>query len=302
MAKKTVKKTAKKKATRTDEKMGSPPPQRQKRQPGMEREMTPKPESQAAEYLAAGKLKDQVALITGGDSGIGRAVSVAFAKEGADVAILYLNEREDAEETRRLVEEQGRRCLLIEGDVGDSSFCSDAVTRTVDKFGRLDILINNAAEQHVAESLEEISDEQLHRTFQTNIFGQFYLTRAALPHLGSSGRIINTTSITAYQGNAKLIDYSSTKGAIVAFTRALAVALVGRGIRVNGVAPGPIWTPLIPASFSEEHVSEFGGNTPMGRPGQPDEVAPAYVFLASNDSSYMTGQILHVDGGRFVSS
>jgi NAD(P)-dependent dehydrogenase (short-subunit alcohol dehydrogenase family) len=227
---------------------------------------------------------------------------VAFAKEGADVAIVYLNEREDAEETRRLVEEQDRRCLLIEGDVGDSRFCRDAVTQTVDEFGRLDILVNNAAEQHVAESLEEISDDQLHRTFQTNIFGQFYLTRAALPHLGSSGRIINTTSITAYQGNPKLIDYSSTKGAIVAFTRSLAVALVGRGIRVNGVAPGPIWTPLIPASFPEEHVSEFGGNTPMGRPGQPDEVAPAYVFLASNDSSYMTGQILHIDGGRFVSS
>jgi NAD(P)-dependent dehydrogenase (short-subunit alcohol dehydrogenase family) len=302
MAKKAAKKTAKKKATRRGEKMGSPPPQRQKRQPGREREMTPRPQSKAAEYLAAGKLKDQVALITGGDSGIGRAVSVAFAKEGADVAIVYLNEREDADETRRLVEEQNRRCLLIEGDVGDSAFCNDAVARTIDEFGRLDILVNNAAEQHVAESLEQISDEQLHRTFQTNIFGQFYLTRAALPHLGSSGRIINTTSITAYQGNPKLIDYSSTKGAIVAFTRSLAVALVDKGIRVNGVAPGPIWTPLIPASFDEEHVSEFGGNTPMNRPGQPDEVAPAYVFLASDDSSYMTGQILHVDGGRFVSS
>ncbi len=239
MAKKAAKKTAKKKATRSDEKMGSPPPQRQKRQPGMEHEMTPRPESQAAEYLAAGKLKDQVALITGGDSGIGRAVSVAFAKEGADVAIVYLNEREDAEETRRLVEEQNRRCLLIEGDVGDSAFCNDAVTRTVDEFGRLDILVNNAAEQHVAESLEDISDEQLHRTFQTNIFGQFYLTRAALPHLGSSGRIINTTSITAYQGNPKLIDYSSTKGAIVAFTRSLAVALVGQGHSRQRRGAGP---------------------------------------------------------------
>jgi NAD(P)-dependent dehydrogenase (short-subunit alcohol dehydrogenase family) len=305
MAKKTskkAKKTTKKKATRSDEKMGPPPPQEQKRQPGKEHEMKPRPESQVAEYLAAGKLRDQVALITGGDSGIGRAVSVAFAKEGADVAVVYLNEREDAQETRRLVEEQGRRCLLIEGDVGDSQFCRDAVTQTVDEFSRLDILINNAAEQHPVQEFEEITDEQIHRTFQTNIFAHFYLTREALPHLGSSGRIINTTSITAYQGNPRLIDYSATKGAIVAFTRSLAVALVKRGIRVNGVAPGPIWTPLIPASYPADHVSEFGGDTPMGRPGQPDEVAPAYVFLASNDSSYMTGQTLHINGGRFVSS
>lgn len=282
--------------------MGPPPGQEQKQQPGREHEMTPRPESQVAEYLAAGKLTDQVALITGGDSGIGRAVSIAFAKEGADVAIVYLIEREDAEETRRLVEAQDRRCVLIEGDVGDSSFCREAVRRTLDAFGRLDILINNAAEQHPVEGLEEISDEQLQRTFQTNIFGYFYMARAALPHLGSSGRIINTTSITAYQGNPRLIDYSATKGAIVAFTRSLAVALVEQGIRVNAVAPGPIWTPLIPASYDADHVSEFGGNTPMGRPGQPDEVAPAYVFLASDDSSYMTGQTLHVDGGRFVSS
>ncbi len=304
MAKKTVKKAKKatKKATRSDEKMGPPPGQQQKQQPGKEHEMRPRPESQAAEYLAAGKLRDQVALITGGDSGIGRAVSVAFAKEGADVVVVYLIEREDAEQTRRLVEEQHRRCLLIEGDVGDSAFCREAVQRTLDAFGRLDILVNNAAEQHPVESLEQISDEQLHRTFQTNIFGYFYMARSALPHLGSSGRIINTTSITAYQGNPRLIDYSATKGAIVAFTRSLAVALVEQGIRVNAVAPGPIWTPLIPASYDADHVSEFGGNTPMGRPGQPDEVAPAYVFLASNDSSYMTGQTLHVDGGRFVSS
>jgi NAD(P)-dependent dehydrogenase (short-subunit alcohol dehydrogenase family) len=305
MAKKTgkkAKKTTKKKATRSDEKMGPPPPQEQKRQPGKEHQMQPRPESRAAEYLAAGKLRDQVALITGGDSGIGRAVSVAFAKEGADVAIVYLEERKDAQEAKRLVEEQGRRCLLIEGDVGDSEFCRDVVKRTVDAFDRLDILVNNAAEQHAVQEFEEITDEQLQRTFRTNIFAYFYLTRAALPHLGSSGRIINTTSITAYQGNPRLIDYSATKGAIVALTRSLAVALVQRGIRVNGVAPGPIWTPLIPASYPADHVSEFGGNTPMGRPGQPDEVAPAYVFLASNDSSYMTGQILHIDGGRFVSS
>lgn len=304
MSKKSVKKAKKtaKKATRSDEKMGPPPGQQQRQQPGKEHEMRPRPESQAAEYLAAGKLRDQVVLITGGDSGIGRAVSVAFAKEGADVAIVYLIEREDAEQTRRLVEEQNRRCLLIEGDVGDSAFCEEAVQRTLDAFGRLDVLINNAAEQHPVEGLEQISDEQLHRTFQTNIFGYFYMARSALPHLGSSGRIINTTSITAYQGNPRLIDYSATKGAIVAFTRSLAVALVEQGIRVNAVAPGPIWTPLIPASYDADHVSEFGGNTPMGRPGQPDEVAPAYVFLASNDSSYMTGQTLHVDGGRFVSS
>jgi len=305
MAKKTVKKvkkTTKRKATRSDEKMGPPPGQQQKQQPGQEGEMKPQPESRAAEYLAAGKLRDQVALVTGGDSGIGRAVSIAFAKEGADVAIVYLIEREDAEETRRLIEEQGRRCLLIEGDVGDSAFCQEAVERTVETFGRLDILVNNAAEQHPVEGLEEISDEQLQRTFQTNIFGYFYMTRSALPHLGSSGRIVNTASITAYQGNPRLIDYSATKGAIVAFTRSLALALVERGIRVNAVAPGPIWTPLIPASYPADHVSEFGGNTPMGRPGQPDEVAPAYVFLACNDSSYMTGQTLHVDGGRFVTS
>lgn len=302
MAKKTgkkVKKTAKRKATRSNEKMGTPPPQEQKRQPGKEHKMRPRPESRAAEYLAAGKLRDQVAIITGGDSGIGRAVAVAFAKEGAHVAVVYLNERQDAEETRRLVEEQDRRCLLIEGDVGDSAFCREVVERTVDEFGRLDILVNNAAEQHPVESLEEISDEQLHRTFRTNIFAYFYLTRAALRHLGSSGRIINTTSITAYEGNPRLIDYSSTKGAIVAFTRALAASLVKQGVRVNAVAPGPIWTPLIPASYDEGHVSEFGGSTPMGRPGQPDEVAPCFVLLASDDSSYMTGQTLHVNGGRF---
>lgn len=298
MAKKTQKKT-KKKATRAGEKMGPPPPQRQTL-PGKEYKMKPRPESQAHEYRAAGKLRDQVALITGGDSGIGRSVAVMFAKEGAQVAIVFRSSRDDAEETQRLVEEQDRRCLLIQGDVGDSGFCRQAVRQTVEEFGRLDILVNNAAEQHRVENFEEISDEQLERTFRTNIFGYFYLTREALPHLGSHGRIINTTSVTAYQGNPKLIDYSATKGAIVAFTRSLAVALAERGIRVNGVAPGPIWTPLIPATFPEDEVSEFGGNTPVGRPGQPDEVAPCYVFLASDDSSYMTGQVLHPNGGRIV--
>ena len=302
MAKKTPKnagKTTGKRATRTGEKMGKPPPQRQT-QPGKEYEMKPRPESQAREYRAAGKLRDQAALITGGDSGIGRAVAVTFAKEGADVGIVFLSTRRDAEETRRLVEKEDRRCLLIQGDVGDSAFCREAVNRTVEEFGRLDILVNNAAEQHRVDNFEEISDEQLERTFRTNIFGYFYMTRAALPHLGSHGRIINTTSVAAYQGNPKLIDYSATKGAIVAFTRSLASALVQRGIRVNGVAPGPIWTPLIPATFPEEEVAEFGGSAPMGRPGQPDEVAPCYVFLASDDSSYMTGQVLHPNGGRIV--
>jgi NAD(P)-dependent dehydrogenase (short-subunit alcohol dehydrogenase family) len=301
MAKKTKKKAKKtaRKATRSDEKMGSPPPQRQKL-PGKEREMKPRPESRAREYRAAGKLQDQVALITGGDSGIGRAVAVAFAKEGAHVTIVFRHEQEDAADTRGLVEQQGRQCLLLQGDVGDSAFCREAVARTVDEFGRLDILVNNAAEQHVADNLEDISDEQLERTFRTNIFGYFYMAREALPHLGSSGRIINTTSVTAYLGNPRLLDYSATKGAIVAFTRSLAVALAERGVRVNGVAPGPIWTPLIPATFSEKDVSEFGGNTPVGRPGQPDEVAPCFVFLASNDSSYMTGQVLHPNGGKIV--
>jgi NAD(P)-dependent dehydrogenase (short-subunit alcohol dehydrogenase family) len=275
MAKKTskkAKKTSPEKATRTGEKMGAPPPQRQK-QLGKEYAMKPRPESQAREYLAAGKLRDQVALITGGDSGIGRAVAVAFAKEGANVVIVFLSTRRDAEETRRLVQEQERHCILIQGDVGESAFCREAVRRTLDEFGRLDILVNNAAEQHRLDNFEEISDEQLEQTFRTNIFGYFYMAREALRHLG----------------NPKLIDYSATKGAIVSFTRALAMALAERGIRVNGVAPGPIWTPLIPATFPEEDVAEFGSNVPIGRPGQPDEVAPCYVFLASDDSSYMTG-------------
>lgn len=276
------------------------PPQHQPHQPGREHEMTPQPESRARDYRAADKLRGKAAIVTGGDSGIGRAVSVAFAKEGADVAVVYLEEHEDAAETRRLVEETGRRCLLIAGDVADRSFCDTAVHRAVSAFGRLDILVNNAAEQHVVESLEDLSDEQLHRTFATNIFSHFYMTRAALKHMTEGAAIINTTSVTAYQGHEKLIDYAATKGAIVALTRSLAQALAERGIRVNGVAPGPIWTPLIPASFPEEKVERFGGNTLLGRAGQPDEVAPCYVFLASDDASYMTGQVLHPNGGRIV--
>jgi NAD(P)-dependent dehydrogenase (short-subunit alcohol dehydrogenase family) len=241
-----------------------------------------------------------VALITGGDSGIGRATAIAFAREGADIAIVYLNEHEDAAETKRLVEREGRRAITIAGDVGDESFAPEAVRRTIDEFGRLDILVNNAAEQHPQDSIEKISAEQLERTFRTNIFAQFFMVKAALPHLKPGATIINTTSVTAYHGNPQLIDYSATKGAIVAFTRSLSNSLVERGIRVNGVAPGPIWTPLIPSTFPPEKVEKFGKNVPMKRPGQPEEVAPCFVFLASEDSSYISGQILHPNGGEIV--
>jgi NAD(P)-dependent dehydrogenase (short-subunit alcohol dehydrogenase family) len=276
------------------------PPQQQDRQPGIESEMTPRPKAEDRAYKGCSKLKDKVALITGGDSGIGRAVAICYAKEGADVSIVYLNEHSDAEETKRQVEEEGRRCLLIAGDVGDEAFCGEAVERTVSELGRLDILVNNAAEQHPQDSIEKISAEQLERTFRTNIFSFFFLTKAALRHLKEGGAIINTTSVTAYKGNPQLIDYSSTKGAIVAFTRALSNSLVEKGIRVNGVAPGPIWTPLIPSTFPPEKVASFGANVPMKRAGQPDEVAPSYVFLASDDSSYISGQILHPNGGEVV--
>jgi NAD(P)-dependent dehydrogenase (short-subunit alcohol dehydrogenase family) len=276
------------------------PPQHQERQPGMEGEMHPAPRFEAPEYRAAGKLEGKVALITGGDSGIGRSVAVYFAKEGADVAIVYLDEHEDAEETERQVEEEGCRCLLIPGDVQDEAFCRDAVERTVGELGRLDVLVNNAAVQYPRQSLEEITSEQLEKTFRTNILAMFHLTKAALKHLQAGSSIINTTSVTAYRGNPTLIDYSSTKGAILSFTRALAMNLAKQGIRVNAVAPGPIWTPLIPASFSAEKVDEFGTGQPLGRPGQPEEVAPSYVFLASSDSSYISGQTLHPNGGEPV--
>jgi NAD(P)-dependent dehydrogenase (short-subunit alcohol dehydrogenase family) len=276
------------------------PPQRQS-QPGIEQEMTPEPDATRPQHQGSGKLAGKVAMITGGDSGIGRAVAVLFAREGADVAIGHLAEEDtDANETVKLVEAEGRRCLTLPGDVGDEAFCQEAVARTVRELGRLDVLVNNAAEQHTTESIAEISAEQLERTFRTNIFAMFFLTKAALPHLGKGSAIVNTTSVTAYQGNPSLLDYSSTKGAIVAFTRSLSQQLVDKGIRVNAVAPGPIWTPLIPATMPEEKVASFGKDVPMGRPGQPEEVAPCFLFLASDDASYLAGQVLHPNGGNVV--
>lgn len=276
------------------------PPQHQDRQPGREAEMRPQPDSDRESRRGSGKLHDKVALITGGDSGIGRAVAIAYAREQADVAIVYLSEHKDAEDTKRLVEREGRQCLTIAGDVGDEAFCRRAVEQTVREFGRLDILVNNAAEQHPQEHLEDITAEQLERTFRTNIFSFFYMGKAALPYLKEGGAIINTTSVTAYKGSAHLLDYASTKGAIVAFTRSLSQALTGRQIRVNAVAPGPIWTPLIPSTFPADKVAAFGSDVPMGRAGQPEEVAPSFVFLASEDSSYTTGQVLHPNGGTVV--
>ena len=276
------------------------PPQHQDQQPGRESEMTPRPKADDPQYRGSGKLQDKVALITGGDSGIGRAVAIFYAKEGADVAILYLNEHDDAKETKRLVEEQGRRAVTIAGDIGDENFCQQAVQQAVDALGKLDILVNNAAEQHPQESILDISKEQLERTFRTNIFGMFFMTKAAMKHLHEGSAIVNTTSVTAYKGNPTLLDYSSTKGAIVAFTRALSQSLVEKGIRVNAVAPGPIWTPLIPSTFPEDKVANFGKQVPMQRAGQPEEVAPSYVFLASDDSSYISGQVIHPNGGTVV--
>ncbi len=276
------------------------PPQEQVLQPGRQTEMTPPPRSGEDRYLAAGKLKDKCAIITGGDSGIGRAVAIAFAKEGADLLISYLDEHRDAEDTRKLVEAEGRKCVLVPGDIADEAHCEAIVSQALDELGRIDILINNAAEQHVVKQMEDIDTAQLERTFRTNFFGMFLLTRAALPHLREGSAIVNTTSVTAYRGSPGLIDYTATKGAIVAFTRSLSKSLAERGIRVNAVAPGPIWTPLIPASFDAEEVSTFGADTPLGRPGQPEEVAPCYVLLASQDGSYMTGQVLHPNGGEIV--
>lgn len=276
------------------------PPQHQPQQPGIESQMNPRPIFEDRAYKAAGKLKGKIAVITGGDSGIGRAVAVTYAKEGADVVIVYLNEHEDAKETKRQVEEERRRCVALAGDLGAEAFCRQVIDETVKQFGKLDIVVNNAAEQHPQTKLEDITAEQLERTFRTNLFSYFYLTKAALPHLQQGSAVINTASITAYEGSEDLVDYSATKGAIVTFTRSLSQQLVGRGIRVNGVAPGPIWTPLIPSTFDEQKVSLFGTDVPMKRAGQPEELAPSYVFLACDDSSYMTGQMLHVNGGVIV--
>lgn len=276
------------------------PPQEQQHQPGTEQQMSPKPEYISPNYKGSGKLAGKNALITGGDSGIGRAVAVHFAREGADIAIVYLDEQQDAEETRQLVEKEGKKCVLIKGDVSDPAFCKQAVEQTVSDLGGLNILVNNAAQQYPQEELEQISNEQLDKTFKTNIYPYFYLSQEALKHFSEGDSIINTTSVTAYRGSEHLLDYSSTKGAIVSFTRSLSKNLASKKIRVNGVAPGPIWTPLIVSTFDNEKITNFGKDTPMGRAGQPSEVAPAYVYLASNDSSYMTGQILHVNGGEVV--
>jgi len=272
------------------------------RLPGHESQLEPKPEWKPR-YPGSGRLDGKVALITGGDSGIGRAVAALFAREGADVSIVYLCEHDDAERTKAIVEREGRKAIAIAGDIGDKAFCEQAVKRTVDELGRLDVLVNNAGEQHPDKDIRDITEEQLRRTFQTNIFGMFFMTQAAAAHLKQGSAIINCTSETMYAGSPDLLDYSATKGAITAFTRSLAKNLVEKGIRVNAVAPGPIWTPLNPfGGQPPEDVKDFGKDTPMGRPGQPNEVAPAFLFLACEDASYMTGQVLHPDGGDTTSS
>ena len=278
-----------------------PQPKQHLAKPGLESELEPRPKFLAPEYRGSGKLEDKVAIITGGDSGIGRAVAVLFAREGADVAIVYLSEDEDAEETRQAVESEGRRAILIPGDVTDSAFCDVAVETTVREFGRLDILVNNAAYQEHLPSLEDITDEQLDRTFRTNIYGYFYMARAALPHLKEGAAIVNSGSVTGIQGSKELLDYAATKGAIHAFTKSLAQNLVEKGIRVNAVAPGPVWTPLNPADQDAKKVAKFGSDVPMKRPAQPEEIAPSYVFLAAPTcSSYITGEVLPVLGGETV--
>lgn len=276
------------------------PPQHQAKQPGIEEDMHPKPQVEDQNYLAASKLANKVALITGGDSGIGKAVAIAFAKEGADIAIVYLDEDIDALKTKERIEALGRKCLLLRGNIQEEDFCIECVQNTLDYFKKLNILVNNAAEQHSTTDITQITEKQLLNTFRTNIFSMFYFVKAALPFLHENDVIINTTSVTAYRGSKHLLDYSTTKGAIVTFTRSLALLLADKNIRVNGVAPGPIWTPLIPSSFSSKEVEEFGTKVPMERPGEPYEIAPCYVFLACKDSSYMNGQVLHPNGGEII--
>jgi NAD(P)-dependent dehydrogenase (short-subunit alcohol dehydrogenase family) len=274
----------------------------QDRQPGLQSEMKQQPVSEHPAHTPSGKLIGRAAVVTGGDSGIGRAVAVAFAKEGADIAILYLDEHEDAAETERLVKAEGRKCMVISGDIGDESFCNVAMRSVFEELGNVNILVNNAGEQHPQENFADITAEQLERTFRTNIFSMFYVTKAVLPHMGEGDSIVNCASVTAYKGNPMLVDYSATKGAIVSFTRALSQQVADKGIRVNAVAPGPIWTPLIPSTFPKEKVESFGKNVPLKRAGQPAEVAMAFLFLASDDASYITGQTIHVNGGSVVNA
>ncbi len=288
--------------TESNDTSGTMPAQVQDDQPGQQSQMSPQPDSIRDDYRASGRLKGSVALVTGGDSGIGRAVVLHFAREGAKVAIAYLDEHDDAEETRRIANGYGGECLLIPGDLGSQNACRSAIDTVVEHYGRLDILVNNAGEQHPVDSPEEIDAAQVELTFRTNAFACLYLTTAAIPYLPEGGCVINTSSVTGVRGHEALLDYAATKGAILAMTFSFAQALAERGIRVNAVAPGPIWTPLIPSTFDEDEVAEFGKTTLLKRPGQPAEVAPAYVFLASRDASYITGQTIHVNGGGHISA